>query len=144
MHNLYVRDIISLCDGKLLNGNLDIVLGDFCTDSRKIKFGDVYVGIKGEVFDGNKFYKDAIENGASVCILDSVEDDYDYGEATVVLVNDSIECLQKLASYKRSLYEIPVIAVTGSVGKTSTKDIIASVVGQKYKTCKLLVIIIII
>ena len=136
MHDLYVRDIVSLCNGKLLNGDLDLVLGDFCTDSRKVKNNDVYVGIKGEVFDGNKFYKDAIEKGASVCILDNVEDDYVYGDTTVVLVNDSIECLQKLASYKRDLYDIPVIAVTGSVGKTSTKDIIASVVEQKYKTCK--------
>ena len=136
MHNLYVRDIIKLCNGKLLNGNSDLILGDFCNDTRKIKVNDVYVGIKGEVFDGNKFYKDAIEKGASVCILDCVEDDYEYGEATVVLVSDTLKCVQELAKYKRSLYDIPVIAVTGSVGKTSTKDIIASVVAQKYKTCK--------
>lgn len=136
MYDLYVKDIIRLCDGKLLNGSLDILLGNFCNDTRRIEKNDVYIGIKGEVFDGNKFYRDAIEKGASVCILDSVEDDYDYGEATVVLVSDTLKCVQKLAKYKRSLYDIPVIAVTGSVGKTSTKDIIASVVSQKYKTCK--------
>lgn len=136
MSNIYVKDIIKLCDGKLLNGNDELKLDDFCNDTRKIKAGDVYVGIKGEFFDGNSFYRDAIEKGASVCILDNVSDDYVYGDTTVVLVRDSVECIQKLASYKRSLYDIPVIAVTGSVGKTSTKDLIASVVEKKYKVCK--------
>jgi len=136
MHDLYVRDVIRLCNGKLLSGNIDLVLGDFCNDTRKLKVGDVYVGIRGEVFDGNTFYKDAIDKGASICILDNVEDGYEYGDTTVVLVSDTVKCIQELASYKRSLYNIPVIAITGSVGKTSTKDIIASVVEQKYKTCK--------
>ena len=136
MKELYVKDIINLCNGKLLNGDLELKLGDFCNDTRKLKNGEVYVGIRGEVFDGNDFYSDAIERGASVCILDNVKADYDYKDTTVVLVDDTIKCIQQLASYKRDLYDIPVIAVTGSVGKTSTKDIIASVVEQKYKTCK--------
>lgn len=136
MHDLYVKDIIRLCNGKLLNGSVDLVLENFCNDTRKIKKNDVYVGIKGEVFDGNKFYYDAIKKGASVCILDKVDDSYEYCDATVVLVDDTVKCIQELATYKRSLYDIPVIAITGSVGKTSTKDIIASVVEQKYKTCK--------
>ena len=136
MGNLYVRDIINLCNGKLINGNMDLLLGDFCNDTRKIKNGDVYVGIKGEVFDGNNFWLEAVEKGASVCILDNIEGEYDYGDVAIILVDDTIKCIQELASYKRSLYDIPVIAITGSVGKTSTKDIIASVVEQKYKTCK--------
>lgn len=136
MNDLYVRDIVRLCNGKLINGNLDLVLGNFCTDTRKVKDNDVYVGIKGEVHNGNDFYREAIRNGAGVCILDTVKEDCDFGDVTVVLVDDTLECLQKLAKYKRSLYDIPVIAITGSVGKTSTKDIIASVVSQKYKTCK--------
>lgn len=136
MNNLYVRDVVRLCNGKLINGNLDLVLGDFCTDTRKVKDNDVYVGIKGEVHDGNDFYQEAINNGAGVCILDTIKEDSDFGDVTVVLVEDTLECLQELAKYKRSLYDIPVIAITGSVGKTSTKDIIASVVSEKYKTCK--------
>jgi len=136
MHDIYVRDIIRICKGKLLSGNVDLKLGDFCNDTRKIKSGDVYIGIKGEVFDGNQFYLDAIEKGASVCILDNIEDNYEYGDATVVLVDDTVKCIQELASYKREMYDIPVIAITGSVGKTSTKDMIASVVEQKYRTCK--------
>ena len=136
MANLYVSDIIRLCNGKLISGDVDLILGDFCTDTRKIKKNDVYVGIKGEVYDGNCFYQESIKNGASVCILDKIEDDYDIGNTTVVLVDDTLKCIQELAKYKRTLYDIPVIAITGSVGKTSTKDIIASVVSEEYKTCK--------
>ena len=136
MGELYVRDIVKLCNGKLINGDENLLLGDFCNDTRKIKTGDVYVGIRGEVFDGNNFYLDAIEKGASVCILDNIDVIKEYGEVTIVLVDDTVKCIQELASYKRDLYDIPVIAITGSVGKTSTKDIISSVVEQKYKTCK--------
>ena len=56
MHELYVRDIIRLCNGRLLSGNVDLVLSNFCTDTRKLNSGEVYVGIKGDVNDGNSFY----------------------------------------------------------------------------------------
>lgn len=137
MRDLYVRDIIEKCKGKLLCGDKDLVLGDFSKDSREVKDGDVYVGIKGEVFDGNTFYKEALDKGAGVCILDNADIDVTLCEGkTIVMVEDTIKCIQELARYKRSLYDIPVIAVTGSVGKTSTKDMIYSVVSEKYKTYK--------
>ena len=66
-----VKNIIKICNGKLLCGDENIVCENFSKDTRTINFGDVYVGIKGENFDGNLFYKDAIKNGASVCILDN-------------------------------------------------------------------------
>lgn len=126
-----VKDIIKICDGKLLCGDENIVCENFSKDTRTINFGDVYVGIKGENFDGNLFYKDAIKNGASVCVLDNenvVEKKLD----TIIIVNDSILALGALASYKRDLYDIPVIAITGSVGKTSVKDMIHEVLKMKY------------
>lgn len=134
MHSIYVKDIVKLCGGKVLCGDEELELSTFCTDTRKINTGNVYVGIKGEVFDGNKFYVDAVNKGASVCILErGYVKDTDI-DCTIVEVDDTVKCLQELASYKRSLYDIPVIAITGSVGKTSTKDIIYSVVSKKYKT----------
>lgn len=136
MHDIYVRDVIRLGNGKLINGDEDLILEDFCTDSRKVKEGDIYVAIRGDKFDGNLFYRDAIERGASCCILDRDITDGDFKDCTVVVVKDTLDCLQRLASYKRSLYDIPVIAVTGSAGKTSTKDLIYSVVNRKYKTHK--------
>ena len=126
-----VKDIIKICNGKLICGDENIVCENFSKDTRTIHTGDVYVGIKGDNFDGNLFYKDAIKNGASVCILDN-EDVVDEKFGTIIIVNDSILALGTLASYKRDLYDIPVIAVTGSVGKTSVKDMIHEVLKMKY------------
>ncbi len=141
MHNIYVKDLIDLCKGKLIQGNLDTPLINFSKDTRTIKPEDIYVGIKGEVINGDIFYKEALEKGCIGCILNNdanLDDDVlaKYPEAFIVLVDDTLKCLQKLASYKRSLYDIPVIAITGSVGKTSTKDIIASVLSKKYRVLK--------
>lgn len=126
-----VKDIIKICNGKLLCGDENIVCENFSKDTRTINFGDVYVGIKGENFDGNLFYKDAIKNGAIVCVLDN-ENVVEEKLGTIIIVNDSILALGALASYKRDLYDIPVIAITGSVGKTSVKDMIHEVLKMKY------------
>lgn len=131
---IYVRDIVRICNGKLIAGNKNIKCTSFVNDSRKVKKDDIYVGIRGEVFNGNKFYKDAIKNGAKVCIIDDESVlDGKYDKAAIILVDDTIRAIQELAKYKRSLYSIPVIAVTGSVGKTSVKDMVYKVVSSKYK-----------
>ena len=136
-----LRDIIRESNANLIFGSEDIECEKFSKDTRTINEGDVYVGIKGENFDGNTLYKEALEKGAKVCILqgiDKVEDEIinKYGDRAIIVVQDTIKALQKIATYKRSLYDIPVIAITGSVGKTSTKDIIASVVGMEYNVLK--------
>ena len=115
-----------------------MILDNFCKDTRIIKNGDIYVGIKGESFDGNNFYADAFDKGAKACILDNTTlvDTDRYGDKTIILVDNTLECIGKLAKYKRSLLNIPVVAITGSVGKTSTKDMVASVLSTKYKVLK--------
>ena len=111
-------------------------------DTRKINAGDCYVGIKGEKNDGNKFYMDAFLKGATIVILDDYtinKEDEKYLEEngkSIVVVEDSIKALGELAKYKRSLFKCPVVAVTGSAGKTSTKDIIYSVLKEKYNAHK--------
>ena len=113
---------------------------NFSKDTRTIKQGDIYIGIKGENFDGSKFWKKAIENGASGVIVQNIEiteeEKKQYKEKTIIVVKDSLKALYEIAKFKRNMYDIPVIAITGSVGKTSTKDIVASVVSNKYKTLK--------
>lgn len=141
MKNITVEDILNICNGKLICGNKKDICESFCKDTRILQNGDVYVGIKGEKFDGNTLYKLAIENGAKVCILQGIEVDEEYikdKEVSIILVDDTIKAIGKIANFKRNLYgkDFPVIAVTGSVGKTSTKDIIASVVSEKYKVLK--------
>ena len=135
-----VKDIVKICNGKLICGNQDDLCIDFSKDTRTIKKDDIYVGIKGENFDGNVLYKEAFEKGAKACILQGVDVDENtikaLGNKAIIVVEDTIKALQEIAKYKRSLYDIPVIAITGSVGKTSTKDIIASVVGEQFKVFK--------
>lgn len=135
--DIYIKDIIKLCDGKLLSGDENIVINNIKIDSRKINDGDIYVGIRGEVNDGNIFFEDAINRGAKAIIVDNSKLDYDkYGDVTIVLVKDTVWCLQELARYKRSLFKGEVIAITGSVGKTTTKDMVASILSEKYKVLK--------
>lgn len=134
---IYVRDIVEKFGGTLVCGNIDLEIKNISKDTRTIKEGDIYIGINGESFDGNKFYSDAFDKGAIACILDNIEEiDDKYKDKTIVKVDDTIKCIQDLARYKRSLYDIPVIGVTGSVGKTSTKDMIYSVLSTKYKVLK--------
>lgn len=128
-----IKEILEVTNGKLVCGDENVIAQDFERDSRKVKQGGTYVAIKGENFDGNDFYKNAIENGAKVCIL-SKEPEEKIGN--IILVEDTIKAIQEMASYKRSLYNIPVVAVTGSVGKTSTKDLVASVMSRKYNVLK--------
>jgi len=135
-----VRDIIEICNGNLILGELDMICENFSKDTRTIQKDDVYIGIKGERFDGNLLFKEAFEKGAKVCIIQGVditkEIKEQYSDRCIIIVNDTIKALQQIASYQRSLYHIPVIAITGSVGKTSTKDMIASVVGTSYQVLK--------
>lgn len=140
MINITVKDIIEKCNGKLFCGDLEKECINFSTDTRKIKNGDIYIGLKGEKFNGSEFFEKALELGASVCILQDVKiNDYikeKFKDRAIILVDDTLKALQEIAKYKRSLYNIPVIAVTGSVGKTSTKDMIASVVAERFNVLK--------
>ena len=130
-----VKDIIKICNGKLLCGDEETICKNFCNDTRKLNKGDVYVGIKGENFNGNSFYMDAINLGATVCILEEPPKTIDCN-ATIIQVDNSIKCLQELAKNVINNFKGTVIAVTGSVGKTSTKDMIYSVLKEKYNAHK--------
>lgn len=133
-----VEEILNATRGKLLIGDLKEDCENFCTDTRKILENDVYVGLKGENFDGNEYYEEALKKGAKVAIVSGIEIPKEkleqYKDKTIIEVDDSLIAFGKIAEYKRSLYNIPVIQVTGSVGKTSTRDIIANVIRTKYET----------
>ena len=140
MKDLSIKNIIEATKGNLLVGNEEYICMSYSKDTRTIKEGDCYIGIKGETFDGNLFWEKALENGASTVIVQNVEIEDEklkkWADKNIIKVEDTLEALYSLAKYKRSLYNIPVIAITGSVGKTSTKDIVANVVSKKYKTLK--------
>ena len=140
MKNITVKDILLCTDGNLIIGNENLICKEFSKDTRTIKEGDIYIGIKGENFDGNIFWEKALDNGAMGVIVQDIEFDKKdierYQNKVIIKVKDTLQALYKLASYKRDIYDVPVIAITGSVGKTSTKDLVANVVAQKYKVCK--------
>lgn len=140
MKELKIEEILEEIDGELIIGNKELVCETFSKDTRKIEKGDIYIGIKGENFDGNKFWKEALRKGAKAAIVENVkfepEELKEFEDKTIIKVKNTLETLYAMAKIKRNKYNIPVIAITGSVGKTSTKDIIANVVSQKYKTLK--------
>ena len=147
MKEILVKDILELCNGEIIYGSENNEIKEVKKDTREINNGDTYIGFKGEHNDGNLMYLDALKNGAQICILEksSVENRIKLDEiknnfpnSTIICVEKSIEAIQEIARYKRNLYNIPVIGITGSVGKTSTKDIIASVMSRKYNVLKTL------
>lgn len=137
-----IKEIIKATKGELIIGNLEDECKNFSKDTRIIKQGDTYIGIKGENFDGNTLWKQAFEKGASTIIVQSINfldaDLEKLKNKNIIKVDNTIKAISDIARYKRELYGIdfPTIGVTGSVGKTSTKDIIANVVSQKYETLK--------
>ena len=102
-----------------------------CTDSRKIRDNDLFVSLKGPNFNGNKFAETALENGANYAIVDqkefAVNDNY-------ILVNDCLNTLQNLANYHRKKSKAKIIGLTGSNGKTTSKELIFSVLKLQFKT----------
>ena len=111
--------------------NLFIHSTGVTTDTRKITKKSIYFALKGENFNGNKFSIDALEKGASYAIIDEVQ--YQINERAI-LVKDVLSTLQQLAQYHRQQLGIPIISLTGSNGKTTTKELINAVLSEKYKT----------
>lgn len=100
------------------------------TDTRKIEPGCMFVALKGANFNGNSFADEAIKQGAKYVVIDEKEFQKD---ERYILVDDCLKTLQDLANYHRHQFQIPVIGITGSNGKTSTKELIAAVLQMKYK-----------
>ena len=100
-----------------------------CTDSRRIFENCIFWGIKGPNFNGNEFAEKALELGAQFAVVDELKKP---DHPQLIYVEDSIKALQELANYHRRQFDIPIIAVTGSNGKTTTKELIAAVLSRTY------------
>src|SRR5690554_2468666 len=103
-----------------------------CTDTRKIKENWIFFSLKGDNFNGNHYAEEALEKGAMVAVID--DEAYHKLPRQMVLVNDSLSALQALAHHHRKQLKTPIIALTGSNGKTTTKELIHAVLSEKYKT----------
>lgn len=142
--NLKIKDILKCTNGKLIIGDIEKECKNYSKDTRTIKKGDTYIGIKGEKFDGSSFWKNALNNGAETVIINNIKldeiEEYKKQNKNIIQVEDTIKAIGEMASYKMKIqkekYNLKVVGVTGSVGKTSTKDIIANVLSKKYKVLK--------
>jgi len=111
--------------------NLFLKCSSVSIDTRKIEDNSLFVAIKGDRFDANTFAKEALEKGAVFVIIDNPS--FQIDERTI-LVNNSLETLQQLAKFHRQYLKLPILALTGSNGKTTTKELINVVLSQKFKT----------
>ncbi|HHT63915.1 MAG: UDP-N-acetylmuramoyl-tripeptide--D-alanyl-D-alanine ligase [Bacillota bacterium] len=133
MKGLYLEEIIKGVHGKCRKAP-KMQIKNISTDSRKIKTGDLFIALQGENFDGHDFIGMAVEKGASAVIAHKPVSE---GLAVpVIMVTDTSKALLDLAGYYRQKFFKPVIAVTGSVGKTSTKNIIGAVLSSKLSVHK--------
>jgi UDP-N-acetylmuramoyl-tripeptide--D-alanyl-D-alanine ligase len=102
-----------------------------CTDTRNLAKGQLFFALKGPSFNANDFALQAIEKGAIGVVVDS---DFEEDHANLIKVPDPLSLLQQLANYHRNTFNIPVLGLTGSNGKTTTKELISLVLDQKFKT----------
>lgn len=129
-----IKEIIAATNGILLSGDENLEITGFSQDSRKVSDGMMYIPIIGERFDGHDFIENAFENGASAIISDRIIDDR--SDKVIIKVEDTLKALQDMARYLRKNRNVKVVGITGSVGKTSTRDMVYSVIKQQYKTLK--------
>ncbi|GGD29130.1 UDP-N-acetylmuramoyl-tripeptide--D-alanyl-D-alanine ligase [Hyunsoonleella pacifica] len=110
--------------------NIFLTCNSVCTDTRKIKEGNIFFALKGDNFNGNTYAQEAIKKGAKYAVIDEKE----YVTENTILVDHVLETLQQLATYHRKYLKTPIIALTGSNGKTTTKELINTVLSQQFKT----------
>ncbi len=137
--NIAVDKIVEMCECTVISRGTASTVEKFCSDTRLIEKNDLFISLKSETADGITYIKEALENGAMGVITEyNIPEEIvnKYNNKLILKVKNITDSIQKIAKYKRTLYDIPIVAVTGSVGKTSTKDIIASVVGKKYNVTK--------
>lgn len=135
MEKILVKDVAQAVHALNVVGNNEGYIQSVITDSREKKLNSLFVAIKGENVDGHKYIKGAYENGAVAVLVN--ENFEDFSETiTYIVVKDTVKALQDFATWYRLRFDIPVVAVTGSVGKTTTKDMIYSVLKEKYNVLK--------
>ena len=134
MQRLNVFDIVKATGGRLVCGAEDFVISEIVTDSRKAGANMLFVPIAGENNDGHDFIGSAFEKGADVVITH--RDIPKVAGKNIIRVADTRIALGDIAAYYKKKYNLPTVAITGSVGKTTTKDMVSAVLAMKYNTLK--------
>ena len=137
MEPMTIREIMDAVGGKLLGefGYINRMVGRVETDSRTIHAGSLFVPLVGERFDGHAYINAALEGGAAGCFTQRERESYLPGKF-YIKVGSTQKALRDLARHYKQKFRIPFVAVTGSVGKTTTKDMVAAVLGERFKVLK--------
>lgn len=123
-------------NGRIIEGNDKHIITSVTTDSRMVEEGALFIALVGEKFDGHNFIQTALEHGAQAAVVSRFTDSSLAKGKTLILVDDTLQALQDLASSYRKGFDIPVIAITGSVGKTTCKELVALCLSSTWKTLK--------
>ncbi len=133
MQRFTVEDILLATGGELLSGEKSTLITGVTTDSREVGAGYIYVALKGARVDGHSFFDDVFEKGAAAVLS---EQEYHTEKGAVIKVKNTLAGLGDMAAGYLKKYRVPVVAVTGSIGKTSTKDMVSAVLASKYNVLK--------
>ena len=128
-----MQEIIRATRGALVSGDLGVLVTGVSIDSRTLAVGEAFFAIKGHRLDGHDYLGDAAARGAGCLIVHALPDDVPAG-VPLVMVEDTTKALGRLAAWHRSRFDIPVVAITGSNGKTTTKEMVAGVLGTRWRT----------
>lgn len=128
--------IVAACKGELINGSPGLVISRICTDSREVLPGDLFIALSGDRFDGHEFVSQAAQKGACAVLMNRSKPRPEVPGCAVILVEDTRRALGSIAAAYRREFALPVCAVCGSNGKTTTKELIASVLQRKLRTLR--------
>lgn len=134
MNELSLLEIARATEGKILKGDEKLLVSSVEIDSRRVKAGGLFIAIKGEKQDGHSFIQEAVKRGIKAALVEK-PGDYPLLDA-VILVKDGVKALQDLSSWYLASLDIKKIGITGSVGKTSTKDFLDGILSEEYETRK--------
>ncbi|MBF1138071.1 MAG: UDP-N-acetylmuramoyl-tripeptide--D-alanyl-D-alanine ligase [[Eubacterium] sulci] len=133
MEELRARQIADAVKGKLIRGSIDEAATDICIDSRNAKSGDLFCAMGGEFNDGHKFMKSAYDNGCRIMLISKEETAETVPEdCALILTDDAMYALQELSAWYIARFDMKKLAVTGSVGKTTTRDMIYAILKKGF------------
>jgi UDP-N-acetylmuramoyl-tripeptide--D-alanyl-D-alanine ligase len=129
-----LKFVAKACAAEIRRGSAETLVNNVCTDSRQAKAGDLFFAIRGEKFDGHEFVNEAAAKDVAAIVIESKKVPSQLPDCAVLVVEDARAALGKLAAACRKDFDLPVIAVGGSNGKTTVKELLASVLRQKFST----------
>ena len=136
MENIRIRDIVEAVNGRLLCGDMETSLRHISIDSRTMKGDDLFVPLIGEKADAHRFLSQAFENAAAASLTSEHDTCPEGITGALIRVEDTKKALQDIGRYIRSRLSLPLVGITGSVGKTTTREMIAAALSAGYRTFK--------